>query len=185
MLLVAVALTGAVALPAQPPNVTFMGASVGVAARPTYFRSQPLGIDGAFTFGRALSRHVALRLDVDAQRFGVRDTTAVSDCNSPGFGRCGPAPDGPVATFAVLAGAEWYVRPDHRSIYLVGGLGPQWLTANPDGPRAAHFVVQAGVGLALALGPNALLIEVWYQRVAGATGDAIQAVPITVTFRGP
>jgi hypothetical protein len=177
--LVAVALTGAVALPAQPPNMTFVGVSIGVAARPVYYRSQPFGIEGSFTAGQAVSRRVALRLDVEAQRFGVRDTI----CFNTPEGGCGPPPNSPVVTVAVLASAEWYPRSDHRSFYLLGGLGRQWLVSNPDGPRAVHLVAQLGLGF--ALGPKRLSMEVRYQRVAGASGNATQAVPITVAIRWP
>jgi hypothetical protein len=180
LLLVAAVLTAAVSLPAQAPDATFVGVTVGVAARPSYYRNQPLGLEGGFTLGRALSRRVIWRLDAEVQRFGVRDTS--SHLCTPG-GCEPPAPNGPVATVALLASGEWYGRPDRRSFYLLGGFGPQWLASNPDGPRALHFVLQAGLGF--TLGPKGLSMEVRYQWAARAPGDATQSIPITVTFRGP
>ena len=178
--LVVVPLTRPVALPAQPPDATFMGVSVGVAARPTYYRNQPFGLEAGFTLRRALSRRVIWRLDAEVQRFGVRDTS--SHLCSPG-GCEPPAPNGPVATVALLASGEWYARPDRGSFYLLGGFGPQWLASNPDGPRALHLLLQAGLGF--ALGPKGLSMEIRYQWVARAPGDATQSIPISVTFRAP
>jgi hypothetical protein len=175
------------ALPAQEHRSTFLGLSAGVATKSDYGLSESQGPAVALTFGRAVSRHVALRLDAEFERFGVKAKAALF------FAPCNPdvvctqmisdVGDGAISTAALLASAEWYERPDRRWLYLLAGFGPQLLASHPDRRRGVHLVVQAGAGFAIPLGAEALLIETRYERALGGGVQPPHVLPVSVGLR--
>jgi hypothetical protein len=181
------ALAASRALPAQEHSTTFLGLSAGVATKSDYGLSEPQGPAVALTFGRAVSRHLALRLDAEFERFGVKAKEAIL------FPPCNPqvvctqliadVGAGAISTVALLASAEWYERPDHRWLYLLGGLGPQMLASHPDRPRSVRLAVQGGAGFAIPLGAAVLLIEARYQRALGGGAQPPRVVPVSVGLR--
>ena len=186
------ALAAAVALgapevsPAQTPGRWFLGVAAGVASKPAYGLSEPVGIDVDLTIGRTVSRRAALRLDAEVQRYGVKDRAYIltPPCLPPGGCVSPQEPgDGAIGTVDVMASAEWYEHPDGRGFYVLGGAGPRMLVAHPDRPRSVRLAVQAGGGVALPVGRVVLLVEGRYLRALGGGAEPTNVVPVSVSLR--
>lgn len=134
--------------------------------------------------GRFFAPHLAYRVDGDLHWFQVKSAQRVDICGIV-VGTCVSAAtgNGLIRTLSVMPSVEWYERADQQGVYVVGGLGSQWMFSHPVDPKVLRLAVQGGLGVALRLGPLALVVEGRYQRALGASREVRSFFPVTAGLR--
>jgi hypothetical protein len=149
------------------------------------------GFNATVFVGRQMSRRLAVRLDLSISRVSQQQTRFVmaDPVSGPCWGRCPVQSSGaPVGIADVTAKAVATLTSANRGgqLYLLAGVGPNYVYQNPDGPRAVRVGGSAGAGWLLPWGvggQSRLFVEAQFRHLFDSPTELSWMVPVTLGIR--